>query len=122
MAQRRVSVTQIKAALKASAGNVTEAARALGISRSALYQRINNSAELQATLVDAREELVDLAESALRKRIQRGDITAIIFTLKTLGKARGYVERQEHSGPDGGALTIRVVYADEPAATGEDAA
>lgn len=122
MTQRRVSVTQIKAALKASAGNVTEAARALGISRSALYQRINNSAELQAALVDAREELVDLAESALRKRIQRGDITAIIFTLKTLGKARGYVERQEHSGPDGGALTIRVVYADEPSTTGEDTA
>ena len=37
--------------------------------------------------------------------MQDGNITAIIFTLKTIGKSGGYVERQELSGPDGsGAL------------------
>ena len=42
--------------------------------------------------------MVDIAESALLKNVLAGDNCAIIFTLKTIGKSRGYVERQEIVG------------------------
>ena len=107
-------VGTIENALKSAAGNVSYAARELGVSRSTLYRRINESPTLQQSLVDSREELVDIAESALKNEVLNGNITAIIFTLKTLGKDRGYVERTqtEVSGKDGGALVISVVKMD----------
>ena len=39
--------------------------------------------------------------------MRKGNITAIIFTLKTIGKSRGYVERQEVTGADGGAVIVK---------------
>jgi transposase-like protein len=107
-----LTVKQAEAALQQTAGNVMAAARALGVSRSTLYRRINESASLQEVLTDAREELVDIAESALRREVLAGNITAIIFTLKTQGKSRGYVERTEVGGTDGGPVKFIVEYAD----------
>jgi hypothetical protein len=52
-------------------------------------------------------------ESRLLKNIDSGDTTAMIFYLKTKGKHRGYVERQELTGKEGGDLTFRVVYGDD---------
>lgn len=96
--------------MRTSSGNVTQAAQGLNMSRAGLYARINKSNRLKEALVNSREELVDMAEARLRKEIEAGNTAAILFTLKTLGKSRGYVERQEHTGSDGGALTVRVVY------------
>ena len=39
--------------------------------------------------------MVDMSEGALFKQIQEGNPAAIFFHLKTMGKKRGYVERQE---------------------------
>jgi hypothetical protein len=104
-----LTVKQAEDALKKTAGNVMAAARALGVSRSTLYRKIGESAALQEVLTDTREELVDIAESALRKEVLGGNITAIIFTLKTQGKDRGYVERQEVSGKDGKPIEITTI-------------
>ena len=112
--QARLTVEQIEHALKQAAGNVTYAAKSLGVSRSTIHRRIAESVTLQQVLTDAREELVDVAESALRKEVLNGNITAIIFTLKTQGKDRGYVERtqQEVTGAGGGAVNIVVKWGD----------
>jgi hypothetical protein len=40
----------------------------------------------------------------LDKAMQNENMSAIIFFLKTQGKSRGYVERQEISGADGTKL------------------
>lgn len=92
----KLTIEQIEAALKAASGNISYAARALGVSRTAIYRRIEDSPTLQALLVDVREELVDIAESALKREVLNQNITAIIFTLKTQGQKRGYIERIQH--------------------------
>jgi len=96
----RLSKKAITEALQQACGRVTEAARRLGCSREHLHRRIRSDAALQAALDSAREELIDLAESKLVEKIRQGNLTAIIFALKTLGKQRGYTERMElqHSG------------------------
>jgi len=53
---------------------------------------------VKARLQAEREELVDYAESGLRAALLGREAWAIAFTLKTLGKSKGYVERTEVSG------------------------
>ena len=82
-------------------GNLSAVARAFGRSRTWLYNNLNDKyPELWDIVEEARESLVDDVESELQKQIFKGNIAAIIFFLKTQGKSRGYVERQElrHSG------------------------
>ena len=47
---------------------------------------------------------MDYAESQLHKQIGEGSTSATIFYLKTKGKSRGYIERQEITGADGDNL------------------
>jgi len=53
------------------------------------------------------------AESQLMKKIKQGNLTAIIFFLKTQAKHRGYVEKQGSSCD----VVVRVVYGDTSALT-----
>jgi len=103
----RITDKQIEHAIKQTAGNVSQAAKALQVSRTTVHKRIAKSEKLREVLRDTREELIDIAESALRREVLDGNITAIIFTLKTQGKHRGYVERQEVTGADGGAVIVK---------------
>ena len=114
--QKRVTVAQIEEALKKKAGNISQAAKALGVDRNTVYAHIKASPTLQTVLQNSREELVDIAESALLRGVIEGNMTAVIWTLKasSAAKARGWSERQEVTGADGGAITIKVVYDDEP--------
>ena len=109
---RQWSVKQLQAALRDKAGNVTAVARELGVARSTIYRRVAKSPALQETLTDAREELVDIAESALRREVLAGNITAIIFTLKTQGKERGYVERYEQTVRGDQQVAIQITRVD----------
>lgn len=113
--QKRLTIQQIEDALTKTAGNISQAAKALGVNRNTLYNRINKSAQLATVLQNTREELVDIAESALRREVLNGNMTAIIWTLKAspAAKARGWSERQEVTGADGSAITVKVVYDDD---------
>jgi hypothetical protein len=75
-------------------GNLSTASDSLGVTRATLYKWINEDA-LQETVIEGRNARLDFAENKLDQNINNGDTTAIIFLLKTLGKDRGYVERQE---------------------------
>ncbi len=48
-----------------------------------------------ATKADTQIDALDFMESRLLKAIDKGNVTAIIFYLKTKGKDRGYIEPQE---------------------------
>lgn len=106
---------------ESKAGIAGDIATALGVRRSTLYGWLNSDPEFASVLDEAREKLIDMAENRLRTLIQgvpkfeidhngekwfagwieKPSETAIIFTLKTRGKKRGYVERQEITGANG---------------------
>lgn len=77
-------------------GNLAAVARALGVSRDVVYAYIERHPKAQQALVNARETMLDNAESVLYSRVLSGeDTTALIFFLKTQGKSRGYTESFE---------------------------
>jgi|TARA_Y100000015_G_scaffold24829_1_gene23918 hypothetical protein len=82
-------------ALTKSLGIVTTACKQVGVGRTTYYQWLREDPEFKKAVADVKEVALDFAESQLHKQIQEGNTTATIFYLKTQGKARGYVERQE---------------------------
>lgn len=109
----RLSKKSYIEAIKASRGLVTLAAEMLGVSRCAVYAATKRWPEVREALEDARERMLDFTESKLMEKVKDGDTTAIIFTLKTLGRSRGYVERMEQTND--GEMIIRVRYENDPA-------
>lgn len=102
---------EIEDALRRCLGVVTDAAKMLGYANTEnLRIRIARNAYLRGIVDEYRERLVDLAEQGLAYQVEAGAPWAIAFALKTLGKSRGYVERQELANPDG---AYRIVYVDE---------
>lgn len=83
---------------------ITHTCLAIGISDETYRRWYNEKPEFKEAADRAKERNLDYVESALFKRIEGGDTAAIIFALKTLGKRRGYSERQELTGADGQPL------------------
>lgn len=96
-------------AYKKSFGNVTVATKAIGLDRTRYYAWLREDPEFAQAIEDVKpdEVFVDFVENALHKRIDKGDTTAIIFALKTKGKKRGYVERQEMHVVEGSTIVIK---------------
>jgi len=82
-------------ALEKSLGIVTTACNAVGINRSTHYDWMKKDSDYASAVKAIEGRTLDFAESHLHKLIKDGNPTATIFFLKTKGKARGYVERQE---------------------------
>lgn len=97
MKKGKISKKRVKEALDNNYGIITDAANSLGIHRNTLHNWINADPELLPHVAGGREELLDLAESQLVKNIKNGDVASILFTLKTIGRGRGYVERHEYA-------------------------
>jgi hypothetical protein len=82
-------------AIKQNRGIVTNICKSLDMARQSFYERLDNDIELQEALESAREEVLDLGESKLIELVQEGNAQAVFFMLKTIGKNRGYIEKQE---------------------------
>jgi transposase-like protein len=91
-------------------GNISAVARAFGVTRRTIYKRIMRNATAQKALEDARETMLDEAESVLYTKALEGSTPELIFFLKTQGRRRGYVERQEITGAEGGPLEVEFDY------------
>lgn len=110
-------------ALEQSLGVVTTACKSVGIGRTTFYSWLETDKDFAKAVKDIENIAIDFAESQLYKQIQEGNTAATIFYLKTKGKNRGYIERQEFTGQDGERLfniqTITTVVHD-PKGTLED--
>jgi len=96
----------IIAALEKTHGMVYLAAESLGCSAMTIYRRAAKEKKIQNTIDSHRGKLIDKAELKLEQAVMNGEPWAVTLTLKSLGKNRGYVERQEVTGADGGAIVV----------------
>jgi len=104
----KLNIDKVKNAINEAHGNLTTAARMCGVARQQFYNFIKTHSDAQAELKQARESMIDNAESALYSAILNREAWAICFFLKTQAKHRGYVERTEYTGADGGPVGIKL--------------
>lgn len=97
MKREDITDDEIILVLDKKAGLLAPTAKAIGISRRCLYNWIEASPKLKQAVKDARETVIDMAESVLMEKIQGKETVATLFYLKTIGRDRGYVERQEYA-------------------------
>ncbi len=102
--RKSLKVQQTKKALieamQKNLGVVSAACQAVGVDRSTFYLYSKTDPEFAQSVKDVEEYALDFVESQAYKQIKEGNTSMIIFYLKTKGKRRGYIERQEveHSG------------------------
>ena len=93
-------------ALTQTLGVVTSACRIVGINRTTFYKYYNEDTKFRDTVKDIQEVAIDFVESKLYEQIKDSNTTATIFYLKTKGKHRGNVERQEIQQETTGSITF----------------
>jgi hypothetical protein len=74
--------------------NISKACNGTGITRKTYYDWLVNDPDFKERDMEAFEARIDEWEACLHKNIKAGSDASVIFGLKTLGKARGYVERE----------------------------
>jgi hypothetical protein len=84
------AASDIAAALRATAGIKTAAAKHAGCSVDTIDRYIRDYPTVAAAAQQARSGIVDRAESILVQRLNRGEWDAAKFVLTTLGKDRGW--------------------------------
>ena len=105
------TIEEIEKALSVSRGLKGPAAQSLGVTWQAVHNRVKKSERLQEHLKQIREDSLDYVEGKLFENIDEGNTSSIIFYLKCQGISRGYVERVETTGADGGAIEHRQIDA-----------
>ncbi len=96
-------------ALEEYYGIVTTASQSVSISRITHYRWLEEDAEYKSKVQDIKNAAIDFVESKLFDCIKSEKETSIIFYLKTIGKSRGYVPRQEIDTGDNKEFRIEVV-------------
>jgi hypothetical protein len=92
---QRYTAEQVADALIATKGMVTLAARKLGCAPSTVRAYVTRYPSVAQAIREAREGFLDATELKLQQAVQNGEGWAIAFTLRTIGRHRGYVERTE---------------------------
>jgi hypothetical protein len=113
--KHRYTAAQVEQALIETKGMMFIAAQRLGCDPETIRNYCRRYPSVQAAKDAQRGAMIDLAELKLWQAIQEGEAWGITLCLKTLGKDRGYVERQELTGQDGQGMVLRVVYENAPA-------
>src|SRR3954449_7553558 len=93
--KRRYTQEQVLAALDECQGLCFLAARRLGCHPNTVSRYLERYPRVREAVEAKRGQMVDAAELALYRAVQRGEAWAVQFCLKTLGRDRGYAERRE---------------------------
>lgn len=111
----RYTAQQVADALTRAKGFVSVTAKNLGCSDQTVRNYIDRYALCKQAVLDAREQMIDIAEGRLYQNINEGDNTAIIFFLKTQAKHRGYIEKSvtEVTGTNGGPVEVATLTNEE---------
>mgnify|MGYP001168878257 FL=1 len=95
-------MAQVCEALATARGNIAVAAASLGVSRRTVERRIERHESCRQARDDARQQTTDIVEGRLEERAINGDPWAVTFYLSTRARDRGYGNRTELTGPNGG--------------------
>lgn len=118
--KNQYTANQVADALTKARGLISAAAEDLGCTPQTVRNYIEKYVTVQQALQDARERTVDRAELKMMVAIENGEPWAVALVLKTLGKGRGYVERVETTGKDGGPVAIERITIVEPNGSSSD--
>jgi hypothetical protein len=102
--RQRYTAQQVIDALRLTHGLVSLTARYLRCDAETVQNYCKRYPTVKAAKEAARGELLDLAKCKLWESVQRGEAWGISLVLRTLGRERGYVDRQEITGKDGGPV------------------
>ena len=94
----------LKAIIFRNSGVTSKVADAVKMDIRTIQLRIKRDDTFRQWFEEARERMVDMAESVIFKALKKNNMTAAIFTLKCHAKQRGWVERHEITGADGRGL------------------
>jgi DNA invertase Pin-like site-specific DNA recombinase len=88
--QKNISERKIEKAFLKSNGSITETAKILGISRTTFYTHVKKHPLLEEKLKELRDEIrfkrLEHAELQLAKKVEEGDMKAIIYTIELYRK------------------------------------
>ena len=90
-----ITKRKVANAIDGSCGIIQRVVDKIGCNYVTIWRKLNKHPELRAMLELEKEKVLDMAENALLTKIKDLDTTSILFFLKTQGKKRGYIERQE---------------------------
>jgi transposase-like protein len=93
----QLKAAQIKVALFNYCGNISEAARELGVDRRSLWYRISQSEVLQQARDEGRERALDIGERVVVKHMEENSLEAAKYYLDRQGKERGYTTKTENT-------------------------
>ena len=108
MKKEAFTTQQMIDALKKTKGMVYLAAEELGCHHQTIYNYIARHPTVKAAWDAESGKILDVGEMKLYQSVLNGEAWGVCFLLKTKGKHRGYVERTEHTGKDGGAQEVDV--------------
>jgi len=91
----KISRAQLLREIRERDGNLSEIARAYGLTYNAVHKRVRADPVLSAAMQESREALVDQAQAKLGEAVRSGSAWAVKFVLETWGKSRGFTKQLE---------------------------
>ena len=95
---------EVLAAIKGSCGIMARVAKNLSCEWSTAKKYVERFESAKLAMDDELETVLDTAENNLFQAINSKDIDAIKWFLSRKGRARGYADRTEFTGKDGGPI------------------
>ena len=108
--KKSISPEQYAQALRETFGNVSMAARKLGVEHRAVAYAIEKHPVVKEAHDEAAEQITDIAEGHLVAAVRKGDMKQVQYWLENKARHRGYGSvyvHNTHSGPNNGPIEIQ---------------